>query len=60
MTQYVKVTLKEFLDMREAIESNAAQSGSWDEYQMSEARRAVKAARAVEARNKIEPPPHVQ
>lgn len=60
MTQYVKVTLKEFLDMREAIESNASQLGSWDEYQMSEARKAINAARAVENRNKIKPPPHVQ
>ena len=60
MAEYVKVTLNEFLDMREAIESNASQASSGSDYDLEEARKAVKAARAVEKRNKIEAPPYAQ
>lgn len=56
MTQYVKVTLKEFEAMREAVLSSHIQSGAWDnESQLSEIARAVRAAKAVEARNRVEP-----
>lgn len=60
MTQYVKVTLKEFLDMRDAIESNAPQAASGSDYDMEESNRAVKAARTIEKRNHIDPPPYIQ
>lgn len=59
MTRYVKVTLKEFLDMREAIESNASHAEGSDDDNLDEANRAVRAARAIEKRNKIEPPDHI-
>jgi len=60
MSQYVKVTLKEFQDMREAIESNASHAQGAGEDSYDEAVRAQKAARAIERRNQIDPPPHIQ
>lgn len=60
MSEYVKVTLKEFLDMREAIETNASHAGGSDDDNFDEAARAVRAARAIEKRNQIEPPPYIR
>lgn len=60
MSRYLKVTLKEFLDMREAIETNATAAASGSDDDVSEAERAVKASRSIEKRNGIEPPDHVQ
>lgn len=55
MTQYVKVTLKEFEAMRLAVGSSHIQSGCWDcESQLNEIKKAVKATRAIEDRNNIE------
>lgn len=58
MTDYVKVTLKEFLAMREVIESADAASGNYDDDQQAEISKAVRATLAVEKRNRVEPPPH--
>ena len=55
MTQYVKVTLKEFEKMRDAVKSSLIQSGCWDnEDQKVEIDKAAKAAAAIETRNNIE------
>lgn len=59
MSRYVKVTLKEFMDMREAIDSNASHAEAACDDSYDEAMRAQKAARAIEKRNQIEPPSYV-
>ena len=52
MTQYVKVTLKEFKSMQKAVESSLEQSGCWDnDDQLKEINKAGKAAKAIEIRN---------
>lgn len=56
MADYIKVTLKEFRDMREAIESKAVAAQNGDDSDHNEAEKAVKAARNIEQRNAISPP----
>lgn len=58
MAAYVKVTIKEFLAMREVIESADAAAGNYDDDQQAEISKAVKATLAIEKRNRVEPPSH--
>lgn len=56
MTQYVKVTLKEFMAIREAVDSNAVHAEGAVEDAYQEAVKAERAVRAIEKRNSIEQP----
>lgn len=56
MTQYVKVTLKEFKAIREAVDSNAVHAEGAIEDAYQEAVKAERAVRAIEKRNNIAQP----
>ncbi|WP_300500476.1 hypothetical protein [Marinobacter sp.] len=56
MTQYVKVTLKEFMAIREAVDSNAVHAEGAVDEAYEEAIKAERAVRAIEKRNKIAQP----
>jgi hypothetical protein len=56
MTQYVKVTLKEFMAIREAVDSNAVHAEGAVEDAYQEAVKAERAVRAIEKRNNIAQP----
>lgn len=55
MTDYIKVTQKEFDNMRAAVASSHIQSGCWENSdQLKEIALAVKSTKAIEKRNKID------
>jgi len=56
MTDYVKVTLKEFMAIREAVDSNAVHAEGAVEDAYQEAVKAERAVRTIEKRNKIDKP----
>jgi len=60
MTQYVKVTLKEFEAMRSEIEAGFSQCGLYtDDDAIKTLRKAVSSAKAIEKRNKLTPTPYL-
>lgn len=52
---YVRLTRKEFDDIRAALESNDSAAGGWIEEAQAEHRRSMKAMRAAERRNGLPP-----
>jgi len=56
MTDYVKVTYKEFLAIREAVDSNATHAEGAVEEAYQEAVKAQRAVRVIEKRNGIQQP----
>lgn len=54
-TRYIKITEKEFEAIREEIYSADSASGAMDDDARKDVERAVKAMKAVEKRNGLEP-----
>lgn len=50
-SRYVRMTVNEFIAIREAMESNDASSGGWADSVKAEHDAAMKAVRATERRN---------